>query len=183
MTSQLSVVARFRRSLASSSPRDIAPCFRRRPLLPSRQGFLLLRTLGNDHAALPGRLVRKPQLPSYLVCSDKEQNLTEMRREPQLAKPRDCHPSHTRTAGSVPLSLSFDSSGECDLGLMRKAQLGGGRNVTLTLHAPTLLPAPHGGTGHRGKGDQHKSRCPQALLEPADANLNLANCEFNFLCS
>lgn len=105
VTPQLTVAAGFRRRLASSSPRDMAPCFLRRLLLPSRQGFLLLRTLGNDHAALPGRLVRKPQLPSYLVCSDKEQNLTELRREPQLAKPRDFHPSHTPPGVQFPLTF------------------------------------------------------------------------------
>lgn len=67
------------------------------------------RILANaDHAALPGSLVRKSQLPSYLVCSDKEQNLTEMRREPQLAKPRDFHSSRTPMCGfSSPLRFSL----------------------------------------------------------------------------
>lgn len=48
------------------------------------------------------RLIRKPQLPSYLVCSDEEQNLIGMRRKPQLAKPGDVHLPHSPMPGSGP---------------------------------------------------------------------------------
>lgn len=51
--------------------------------------------------------------PSYLVCSDEEQNPTEMRGEPQLAKPRDFHPSRTGMRGfrsRLHFSLTYQTS-------------------------------------------------------------------------
>lgn len=108
--------------------------------LPNRQDSCRCRTLGNDHVALPGGLVRKAQLPPYLVRSDKEQNLSERRREPQLAKPRDAPPPPCThlwgfSSALAPLWLIGPVTG-----LMRRAQLGGGRNGHLD----------------RGHGDKHK---------------------------
>lgn len=87
-------------------------------------------------------LLGRAQLPPYLVCSDKEQNLIERRREPQLAKPRDFPPCPTSTCGgSSPPSLLSGLSGRVT-GLMRRAQLGGGRN----------------GHPDRGHGEKRKPR-------------------------
>lgn len=51
--------------------------------------------------------------PSYLVCSDKEQNPAEMRGEPQLAKPRGFHPSRAGMRGfssHLHFSLTYRTS-------------------------------------------------------------------------
>lgn len=121
------------------------------------------RSLRNGCAALLGRLVRKPQLPSYLICLDEEQNLIGMRREPQLAKPRDGHPSCTHIPGSGP-HVFFWLMDSCDRGLMRKAH-GGGNH-----HPGSLSPypgpqrlldrmAPLSMEGWRAHGDQCRAPC------------------------
>ena len=148
--------------IAPSCPSNIARCFLRNlSLPPSRQRFLLMRTLGNDHAALPGGLVRKLQLPSYLVCSDKEQNLPKMRREPQLAKPRDFHPSHTRMLGSVPLLTFLCLIRRVWLRVNEKSPVGWWQKWSSWL---SMLPPrpwlPHSGTGTQRTRPQSQKPLP-----------------------
>lgn len=61
---------------------------------------------------------------------------------------------------------------------MRKAHLGGGRNSHLDFLFP---PPPAPSQWHvdsEAKGTVTKTTAPQALLDPADTNLNSAKCEF-----